>query len=545
MSTTRELEARFGALRMPAGAVPTGVTRVMLLSIVISLGVLLAVPVLQAPAAPVVLLVSLWLGGMAWALVRTIRLQRDLRQARVRALDARDLERRRIQRDLHDSAQQRLVSVRIQLGLLAERAASDDDRASIDQLGRGLEEALADIRSVTRDGAPPTLAGFGVEEALRSAAAQAALPVLIDSDGFGRYPPEIERAVYYSCVEALQNSVKHGGPNRGRPDRVARQPVGRLVRRRGLRGRVRGGTGSLGSWAPEPCRSGRGPRRPPHHRITCRLGHPHPRGDPASNTGSNDRVTLNAPAPACSDVVPSLGVGTDVGAPRGSAGSRVRRESSRIGELTRRSTLVARPPSLSTAHATESAEVSHGAASHPGRAGRRACGSAPVPARQPVDRARGDDQPDRDDRLLGVVHPAADHPVQPPGRAGRREHRGRRPCLHAVPVQQPARRAVLAPDPALRGLPVARGGLAQGPGPGVGRRRGRDRHPRLLAERGRDPGRGPAVDHLRVVSHLPPVPDRQRAGAVLSYAIAFGELFVGIGLLLGPLDRDSPHSSAR
>ena len=213
MSTTRELEARFGALRMPAGAVPTGVTRVMLLSIVISLGVLLAVPVLQAPAASAVLLVSLWLGGMVWALARTTGLQRDLRQARVRALDARDLERRRIQRDLHDSAQQRLVSVRIQLGLLAERAASDDDRASIDQLGRGLEEALADIRSVTRDGAPRTLAGFGVGEALRSVAAEAALPVVIDADGFGRHPPEIERAVYYSCVEALQNSVKHGGPN--------------------------------------------------------------------------------------------------------------------------------------------------------------------------------------------------------------------------------------------------------------------------------------------------------------------------------------------
>ena len=150
---------------------------------------------------------------MAWAVGRTATLQRDLRQARVRALDAADLERRRIQRDLHDSAQQRLVSVRIQLGLLAERAASDDERASIDKLGRGLEDALADIRSVTRDGAPRTLAGFGVAEALRSVAAEAALPVLIDADGFGRYPPEIERAVYYSCVEALQNSVKHGGAN--------------------------------------------------------------------------------------------------------------------------------------------------------------------------------------------------------------------------------------------------------------------------------------------------------------------------------------------
>ena len=85
--------------------------------------------------------------------------------------------------------------------------------ALIDKLGRGLDDALADIRSVTRDGAPRTLAGFGVAEALRSVTAGAALPVVIDADGFGRYPPEIERAVYYSCVEALQNSVKHGGSN--------------------------------------------------------------------------------------------------------------------------------------------------------------------------------------------------------------------------------------------------------------------------------------------------------------------------------------------
>ena len=243
MSTTRELEARLGALRMPAGAVPTGATRVMLLSILISLGVLLAVPVLQAPAAPAVLLLSLWLGGMAWALVRTAALQRDLRQARVRALDATDLERRRIQRDLHDSAQQRLVSVRIQLGLLAERAASDDDRASIDQLGRGLEDALADIRSVTRDGAPRTLAGFGVAEALRSVAAQAALPVA-DRCGRVRPLPARDRAGRLLLLRRGPPEQRQARrPERGRPDRVARQPVGRLVRRRGLRGRVRGRDG--------------------------------------------------------------------------------------------------------------------------------------------------------------------------------------------------------------------------------------------------------------------------------------------------------------
>ena len=210
----REFEsARVGALRFTAGAGPTGASRIVLLSALVSLSVLLVVPLLRELAAPLILLVALSLGGLTWAFVRNAALERELRQARVHALDARDLERRRIQRDLHDSAQQRLVSVRIQLGLLAERAATDDERASIEQLGHGLEDALADIRSVTRDGAPRTLAGFGVAEALRSAAAKAALPVLIDANGFNRYPPEIERAVYYCCIEALQNSIKHGGPN--------------------------------------------------------------------------------------------------------------------------------------------------------------------------------------------------------------------------------------------------------------------------------------------------------------------------------------------
>ena len=320
MSTTRELEARLGALRMPAGVVPTGATRVMLLSILISLGVLLAVPVLQAPAAPAVLLLALSLGGMVWALGRTAALQRDLRQARVRALDATDLERRRIQRDLHDSAQQRLVSLRIQLGLLAERAASDDDRATIDKLGRGLEDALADIRSVTRDGAPRTLAGFGVAEALRSVAAEAALPVTIDADGFDRYPP---RSSGPSTTPASK-------PSRTASSTAARtrsSGSGCAAARRASRSSSRTpGSGSLpggplGSRAPEPGRSGRSPRRPSYGRFTSRHGHPHPRGDPASNTDSDDRVTQNAPAPACSDVVPSLGVGTDVGAPRRSVAS--------------------------------------------------------------------------------------------------------------------------------------------------------------------------------------------------------------------------------
>jgi signal transduction histidine kinase len=152
------------------------------------------------------------LAGILWLRMRSLALERELRRARVRALDAIDVERERIQRDIHDGAQQRLVSVRIHLGLLSQDADWSGDRTTIDQLGRDLEAALADLRNVTRDGSPQLLLQNGVVDSLRSVAAHAPLRVSVESVHFGRYAPKLERGVYYSCLEALQNVVKHGGP---------------------------------------------------------------------------------------------------------------------------------------------------------------------------------------------------------------------------------------------------------------------------------------------------------------------------------------------
>jgi signal transduction histidine kinase len=156
---------------------------------------------------------ALTIAGLIWLRMESVALERDLRRARVRALDAIDVERERIQRDLHDSAQQRLVSVRIHMGLLAQEAATDQERASIEQLGRELDAALADIRNVTRDGSPELLFRNGVAESLKSIAAHAPLAVTVESRNFGRYPPQTERGVYFCCVEALQNVIKHAGPS--------------------------------------------------------------------------------------------------------------------------------------------------------------------------------------------------------------------------------------------------------------------------------------------------------------------------------------------
>jgi signal transduction histidine kinase len=154
---------------------------------------------------------GMWLASLWYVEHRS--LDKELQRARVRLLDASDRERLRVQRDLHDSAQQRLVSVRIRLGLLASAASSPEERDRLDQLGRDLEDALADIRSVTRAGSPELLARFGVPSCLRSAASTSTIPVRIEAVGFGRLDPQVEQSVYYCCLEALQNVVKHAGPN--------------------------------------------------------------------------------------------------------------------------------------------------------------------------------------------------------------------------------------------------------------------------------------------------------------------------------------------
>jgi signal transduction histidine kinase len=167
---------------------------------------------------------ALTIGGLLWLRFESLRLERELRRARVRALDAIDLERIRIQRDLHDSAQQRLVSVRIHLGLLAESAADPDDRAAMEQLGRDLDAALADIRNVTRDGSPELLLRNGIVATIRSAAAHAPLKVTIEARNVGRYAPSIERGVYFCCLEALQNAIKHAGPSAAVHIRIVGEP---------------------------------------------------------------------------------------------------------------------------------------------------------------------------------------------------------------------------------------------------------------------------------------------------------------------------------
>ena len=137
----------------------------------------------------------------------------ELRASRQRLVAAQDHERRRIERNLHDGAQQHLVALKVKLGLAELQSAKDPDkaRATLAQLKTDAGEALETLRDLARGIYPPLLAEQGLAAALRSQAAKATLPVEVDSDGVGRYPQEVESAVYFCCLEALQNVQKYSG----------------------------------------------------------------------------------------------------------------------------------------------------------------------------------------------------------------------------------------------------------------------------------------------------------------------------------------------
>ncbi|MET0771493.1 MAG: histidine kinase [Candidatus Limnocylindrales bacterium] len=138
-------------------------------------------------------------------------LEGELRASRARLVEAGDAERRRIQRDLHDSAQQRLVALRIHLTLASERLERPEERAAIEGLGEEIDAALDDLRSVASTAYPPVLARMGVSAALRSVCRRSALPVMIIDAGLGRHPEAVENAIYFVSLEAIQNAAKHAG----------------------------------------------------------------------------------------------------------------------------------------------------------------------------------------------------------------------------------------------------------------------------------------------------------------------------------------------
>ena len=150
------------------------------------------------------------------------RLHRDLvakleqlQASRLRLVRASDSERRRLERNLHDGAQQRLTTALLTLRALEAEVAGD--RGLIALVERTLDElqcAIEDLREIARGLHPPLLAREGLEAALHAGAARATVPVELDVRLPGRLPPAVEAAAYYVAAEAITNTVKHANASR-------------------------------------------------------------------------------------------------------------------------------------------------------------------------------------------------------------------------------------------------------------------------------------------------------------------------------------------
>jgi signal transduction histidine kinase len=134
-----------------------------------------------------------------------------LRASQRRLVGAASAERRKIERDLHDGVQQKLVALRIQLELARDLAREDGLWNRLTGLAADFDDALDDLRSTAHGIYPPLLADEGLEAALREVARRSSVSLTIDLEDVGRLSEDRETAIYYCCLEALQNVAKHAG----------------------------------------------------------------------------------------------------------------------------------------------------------------------------------------------------------------------------------------------------------------------------------------------------------------------------------------------
>jgi signal transduction histidine kinase len=135
----------------------------------------------------------------------------EIRASRARIVATADAERRRIERNLHDGAQQHLVALAMNLNL-ARRELPDDPEAAaamLEQLKGDVRATIEELRNLAHGIYPPLLLDSGLPAALSAAAARSPLPVTVQTDGVGRQSADVEASVYFCCLEALQNAAKH------------------------------------------------------------------------------------------------------------------------------------------------------------------------------------------------------------------------------------------------------------------------------------------------------------------------------------------------
>jgi signal transduction histidine kinase len=140
----------------------------------------------------------------------------EIRASRLRLVAAQDAERRRIERNIHDGAQQQLVALAIKLSLTESMIGTDTEgeRELLAELRSDAAGAVEELRDLARGIYPPLLAGEGLVTALQAQARKAAVPTSVTAGGVGRYQQDLEAAVYFCVLEALQNVAKYAGATR-------------------------------------------------------------------------------------------------------------------------------------------------------------------------------------------------------------------------------------------------------------------------------------------------------------------------------------------
>jgi signal transduction histidine kinase len=151
------------------------------------------------------------LAATSLMLLDNARLVDELQASRSRIVASADRGRRRLERDLHDGAQQRIVAIQIKLRLAKERTQDQELVDELEAIGADAEQAIEELRTLAHGIYPAALRSFGVADALRAFAASAPIPLTVDDDGVGRFPRTIEAAIYFCAMEAVQNAIKHAG----------------------------------------------------------------------------------------------------------------------------------------------------------------------------------------------------------------------------------------------------------------------------------------------------------------------------------------------
>ena len=151
------------------------------------------------------------LASQAGLVLRNVRLVEELRASQRRLVTAQDHERRRLERNIHDGAQQQMVALSVKTRLARDLTVRDPGKAAemLTQMDAEIKTALDDLRDLARGIYPPLLVDEGLGAALNAQARRSTVPTTIRAEGLGRYAPEVEAAIYFSCLEALQNVAKY------------------------------------------------------------------------------------------------------------------------------------------------------------------------------------------------------------------------------------------------------------------------------------------------------------------------------------------------